>query len=89
MIEANQKKRLVCACTSSGSITAAPMDYFIAEVVNIEHVKLVVIRLSLGRRLVNLLPVAQRTNALTNGVFNRPWVVGREFESHVHPENSF
>ena len=25
-----------------------------------------VIRLSLGRRLVNLLPVAQRTNALTN-----------------------
>ena len=26
-----------------------------------------VIRLSLGRRLVNLLPVAQRTNALTYG----------------------
>ena len=75
MIEANQKKRLVCACTSSGSITAAPMDYFIAEVVDIEHVKLVVIRLSLGRRLVNLLPVAQRTNALTNGIVDRPWIV--------------
>ena len=26
MIEANQKKRLVCACASSGSITAVPMD---------------------------------------------------------------
>ena len=30
-----------------------------------------VIRLSLGRRLVNLLPVAQRTNAFTNGVDGR------------------
>ena len=30
-----------------------------------------VIRLSLGRRLVNLLPVAQRTNAFTNGVVGR------------------
>ena len=48
-----------------------------------------VIRLSLGRRLVNLLPVAQRTNAFTNGVVGRPWVVGREFESHVHHENAF
>ena len=44
-----------------------------------------VIRLinSLGRRLVNLLPVAQRTNTLTNGVVDIPWVVGREFESHT------
>ena len=48
-----------------------------------------VIRLRLGRRLVNLSPVAQRTNALTNGVVHRPWVVGREFESHVHHENAF
>ena len=48
-----------------------------------------VIRLSLGRRLVNLLPVAQRTNAFANGVVDRPWVVGREFESHVHHENAF
>ena len=48
-----------------------------------------VIRLSLGRRLVDLLPVAQRTNAFTNGVVDRPWVVGREFESHVHHENAF
>ena len=35
-----------------------------------------VIRLSLGRRSVNLLPVAQRTNAFTNGVVGRtmgPW----------------
>ena len=48
-----------------------------------------VTRLSLGRRLVNLLPVAQRTNAFTNGVVDRPWVVGREFESHVHHENTF
>ena len=48
-----------------------------------------VIRLSLGRRLVSLLPVAQRTNAFTNGVVDRPWVVGREFESHVHHENAF
>ena len=46
-------------------------------------------RLSLGRRLVNLLPVAQRTDAFTNGAVDRPWVVGREFESHVHLENAF
>ena len=25
----------------------------------------------------------------TNGVVDRPWVVGREFESHVHHENAF
>ena len=48
-----------------------------------------VLRLSLGRRLVNLLPVAQRTHAFTNGVVDRPWVVGREFEPHVHHENAF
>ena len=30
-----------------------------------------VVRLSLGKRLVNLLPVAQRTNAFTNGVVGR------------------
>ena len=48
-----------------------------------------VVSLSLGKRLVNLLPVAQRTNAFTNGVVDRPWVVGREFESHVHHENAF
>ena len=48
-----------------------------------------VIRLSLGRQLVNLLPVAQRTHAFTNGVDDRPWVVGREFESHVHHGNAF
>ena len=42
-----------------------------------------VIRLSLGTRLVNLLRVAP------NGVDDRPWVVGREFESHVHHENAF
>ena len=30
-----------------------------------------VISLSLGRRSVNLLPVVQRTNALTNGVVGR------------------
>ena len=50
---------------------------------------MVVTRLSLGRRNVNHLPVAQRTNALTNGVVDIPWVVGREFESHVHHENAF
>ena len=44
-----------------------------------------VVRLSLGRRLVSLLSVAQRTNALTNGGVDRPWVVGRELESHVRP----
>ena len=53
----------------------------------IERTASVVLRLSLGRRLANLylLPVAQRTNAfLTNGVVDRPWVVGRKFGSHVH-----
>ena len=38
---------------------------------------------------MNLLPVAQQTNALANAVVDRPWVVGREFESHFHHENSF
>ena len=47
-----------------------------------------VIRLSLGRRLGNLLQVAQRTDTLTNGVVDRPWVIGREFESRVHDENA-
>ena len=37
-------------------------------------------------RLVNLLAVAQRTNAFINGAVDRPWVVGREVESHVHHE---
>ena len=45
-----------------------------------------VVRLRLGRRLDNLLPLAQRTKDLTNGVDGRTWVVGREFESHVHHE---
>ena len=36
-----------------------------------------VIRLSLGRRLVNLLPVAQQTNAFTNGVVGRTAGAGR------------
>ena len=49
-----------------------------------------VIRLSLGRRLVNLSPVTQRTNALSQMASSAgPWVVGREFESHVHHENAF
>ena len=48
------------------------------------------IRLSLSsRQLVNLLPVAQRTNALAYGVVERTWAAGREFESHVHHENAF
>ena len=46
------------------------------------------VRLSLGRRVVNLLPVAQRTIALTYSVVDRPWVVGHEFESHVRHENT-
>ena len=48
-----------------------------------------VIRLRLGWRLVNLLPVPKRPNAFTNGVVDRPWVVGLEFESHVHHDNAF
>ena len=50
-----------------------------------------VIRLSLGRPLVNLLPVAQRTSVFTkfDGVVDIPWIVGRDFESHVHHENAF
>ena len=47
------------------------------------------IGLSLGRRLVNLLPVAQRTNPITNGIIDRPWVIGRQFKSHVHRQNAF
>ena len=38
-----------------------------------------VVRLSLGKLLVNLLQVIKRTNSLTNGVVDRPrvlWVVG-------------
>ena len=41
-------------------------------------------RLRLGGRLVNLLPLAQRTKTLANGDDGRTWVVGRVFESHVH-----
>ena len=50
----------------------------------------IVTRLSLGSRQSVNLSVAQRTinNALTNGVVDRPWVVGREFESHVHREHA-
>ena len=48
-----------------------------------------VMRRGLGRRLVNLLPPAQRTKTLTNGVVGRTWVVGREFGSHVHHEIAF
>ena len=54
-----------------------------------KNTRVAVMRLSSVRRLVNPLPVAQWTNALTNGVVDKPWVVGREFESHVHHENAF
>ena len=46
-------------------------------------------RLRLGRRLVDLLPVVQRTKTFANGVDGRTWVVGREFETHLHHENRF
>ena len=48
-------------------------------------------RLRLGRRLVNLLPLAQRTinKTVTNGDDGRTWVVGRAFETHVHHEIAF
>ena len=49
----------------------------------------VALRLSLGGRSVGLLPVAQRTNALTKGVVCRTWAAGREFESNDHHENAF
>ena len=41
-------------------------------------------RLTLGRRLANLLPLTQWTKTLTNGDDGRTWVVGREFESQAH-----
>ena len=47
-----------------------------------------VIRLSLGRRLVNLLPVAQRTNAFTNGVVGRTQRRGSSSPSSGDPYNS-
>ena len=38
-----------------------------------------------SRRLVDLLPVvAQRVKTLTDGDVGSTWVVGREFNSHVH-----
>ena len=46
-------------------------------------------RLGLGRRKVNLLPLAQRTKTITNAVDGRTWVVSREVESHVHHEIVF
>ena len=48
-----------------------------------------VVRLRLGRRLVTLLPVVPLTETLTNGIIGRTWVVGVEFESHVHHEKCF
>ena len=88
----------MCTCTDT---VLAPLN--IVVLFSSEHITLLTwwggyilsrgmrhcIRLSSRRRSVNLLPVAQRSNALTNGVIDRPWVVGREFESHVHHENSF
>ena len=32
---------------------------------------------------------SKNEETFTNGVVDRPWVVGREFESHVHHENAF
>ena len=45
----------------------------------------------MGRRLVNLLRLAQRTINKTkiNGDDGRTWGVGREFECHVHHETRF
>ena len=42
----------------------------------------------MGRRLADLLPAAQRTKTLTNGVIGSTWVVGGEIEPHVHHENT-
>ena len=49
-----------------------------------------VIRLRLGRRSVNLLPVrvTQRTKTLTKGVVGRTCVADREFESHGRHEHA-
>ena len=55
-----------------------------------EHLVIGVTRLRLGRRSVNRLPVrvvAQRANALANGVVGRAWVLGREFESLTNLQN--
>ena len=54
-----------------------------------QHLPENVMRLGLGRRTVNLLHLAQRTKIFTNGVDGRTWIVGREFESHVHHEIDF
>ena len=50
-----------------------------------------VMRLRLGRRLVKILPLAQRTinKTFTNGDDGRTWVVGLEFESLDHHEIAF
>ena len=77
------------SCLSGLSVKANPFQDISSLPPIFFVLLLTVIRLSLRRRLVNLLPVSQRTNALTNGVIDRPWVVGREFESHVHHENAF
>ena len=44
-------------------------------------------RLRLGRRLVNVLPLAQRTKTLTSDVVGRTRVVGREL-FHVYGEKT-
>ena len=51
---------------------------------NVFSLCVLVTRLRFGRRSVNLSQVAHRTNALTNGVDARTWVLGSEVESH-HP----
>ena len=45
-----------------------------------------VLRLKLGTRSDNPLPVTQRIKILTNGIIVRTWVVGRGFEYHIHHE---
>ena len=35
------------------------------------------------------LVLGSKVYAFTNDDVDRPWIVGREFESHVHHENAF
>ena len=61
----------LCQCISIAGICMSDLSYPARWQVIALSTLLTVISLSLGRRLDNLLPAAQRTNALTNGVVGR------------------
>ena len=91
VIDLTNSKRLVVHCNSSGNDegrTSMRGEISVSVLKQIVYYSVSVIRLSLGKLLVNLLQVVKRTNtpliSLTNGVVDRPWDFGSWVRS-PHP----